>query len=254
MSNVGFPCLLLSSLNRPELTLGLVAHTFLAGALAVALFAVLGAVVLRLARQDVRRLLPSLMLPNTGNLGIPIAFFTFGKDGLIFAVAFSTLIQICHVTIGVWLASGEMTPRALLRNPMIYALVSALLLIGFEVKIPGAVQETLKLLGNIAVPLMLLMLGASLSRLRFASLPRSVLLSAVRVGGGFAIGLALASMLGMDHVAAGTFAIQCAMPVAVLSHMIAEKYNGPREEIAGMVLVSTMLALVALPGIISVTR
>ncbi len=47
---------------------------FLATALAVLAFALLGLVALRLLRMPVRRYLPSIMLPNSGNMGIPIAY------------------------------------------------------------------------------------------------------------------------------------------------------------------------------------
>lgn len=239
------------SLDRPGLTLALVARTFGAGALAVLCFAVLGVLVLSALRMEVRRYLPALMLPNTGNLGIPIDF-VFGQDGLVFAVAFSTLIQIAHVTVGVWLASGEVSPRALLRNPMLHALALALVMVGTGTKLPAPLLATAKLLGGVALPLMLLVLGASLAWLRVRSVGRSSLLSLVRVGGGLAVGVGVAALLGLSRVAAGTFAIQCAMPVAVLTHMFAENYGGPSKEIAGMILVSTGLVVGALPVIVAV--
>ncbi|WP_204324129.1 hypothetical protein, partial [Stenotrophomonas maltophilia] len=94
VANVGFPCLLLSSLDRPGLSIGMVAGVFLATALAVLAFALLGLVALRLLRMPVRRYLPSIMLPNSGNMGIPIAYLAFGEEALVYAVAFSTLIQV----------------------------------------------------------------------------------------------------------------------------------------------------------------
>lgn len=129
VANVGFPCLLLSSLDRPGLSIGMVAGVFLATALAVLAFALLGLVALRLLRMPVRRYLPSIMLPNSGNMGIPIAYLAFGEEALVYAVAFSTLIQVGHATLGVWFASGDITPASILRNPMIYALAVALGLI-----------------------------------------------------------------------------------------------------------------------------
>jgi predicted permease len=127
----------------------------------------------------------------------------------------------------------------------------ALALVGTGAKLPAPLLATAKLLGGVALPLMLVMLGASLARLRIRSFARSSLLSVVRVGGGLAVGVALGSVLGLSRIAAGTFAIQCAMPVAVLTHMFAEKYGGPSEEIAGMILVSTTLAVTALPLIVA---
>lgn len=251
VSNVGFPALLLSSLDSPDLTLPLMARTFGAGALAVLCFAAIGVLALTALRLEVRRYLPALMLPNTGNLGIPIAYSAFGAEGLVFAVGFSTFIKVAHSTIGVWLASGEMSPRSLLKSPMLHALVVALALIGTGTKLPAPLQATAKLLGGAAPPLMLVMLGASLARLRMKSVARSFALSLVRVGGGLAVGVALASALGLTRVVAGTFAIQCAMPVAVLTHMLAEQYGGPSEEIAGMILVSTTLVITGLPFIMA---
>ncbi|GAA3168018.1 MULTISPECIES: AEC family transporter [Streptomyces] len=247
VSNVGFPCLLLSSLDRPGLTLGRVAQTFAAGALAVGCFAVLGLLALKVLRLRDRRYLPALMLPNTGNLGIPIAYFVVGDDGLVFAVAFSTLIQIGHVTLGAWLASGHMSPRQLIKNPMLYALALALAKLGLHIEVPVPLAKTLELLGGVTLPLMLFMLGISLARLHVGSLSRSLFLSFVRVGGGFLVGLLLAAALGLSSAAATAFVIQCSMPVAVLSHMLAQKYEGPSGEIAEMVLASTVLTVVTLP-------
>ena len=254
VSNVGFPCLLLSSLDRPGLTLDLVARTFVAGGLAVLCFAAIGTLVLRAFGLEVRRYLPALMLPNTGNLGVPIAYFVFGEDGLIFAVAFSTLIQVGHLTIGVWLASGQMSPGSLLKSPMIHAFCLALILIGTGIELPAGILATTKLLGGIAVPLMLLMLGASLAELSITSFLRPFALSLVRVFGGFTVGFGLASVLRLTPIAAGTFAIQCAMPVAVLTHLFAQQYGGPSKEIAGMILISTGLALASLPLVLLLVR
>lgn len=250
--NIGFPALLLSSLDHPGLTFTLIIQTFFAGAIAVVCFACIGVITLKALRTEIRPYLPALMLPNTGNLGIPIAHSVFGAEGLVFAVTFSTLIKVAHATIGVWLASGTMSPRLLIWNPMFYALALALLMIGTDAKLPEPLLATAKLLGGAALPLMLIMLGASLAHLHLGKVARSVILSLVRVGGGLAVGVVIAAALGLTPIAAGTFTIQCAMPVAVLTHMFADKYGGPSDEIAGMILVSTGLVVMGLPLIMAV--
>jgi malate permease and related proteins len=254
VSNIGFPCLLLSSVARPGLTLGLVAQTFGAVLVAVGCFAALGLLALWALRIHDRRYLPSLMLPNSGNLGIPISYFLMGDEAMIFAVAFSTLIQIGHVTIGTWLVSGSISTRAVARNPMIYALTTALLLIGLNVRLPTPVSRTLSLLGGVTLPLMLFTLGASLAGLRVQSLHRSAALSVVRVGGGLLASVALVKVLRLTPVAAGSFIIQCTMPVAVLSYLLAQKHKGPSHDIAAMVLISTSLSIAALPILVYIVR
>ena len=247
VANVGFPCLLLSSLDRPGLSIGMVAGVFLATALAVLAFALLGLVALRLLRMPVRRYLPSIMLPNSGNMGIPIAYLAFGEAALVYAVACSTLIQVGHATLGVWFASGDITPASILRNPMIYALAVALGLIALGWSLPPPLRDVTRLLGGITVPLMLVMLGLSLAGLRLHETWRPLLLSLVRVWGGFAVGYGIAAGLGMAAVAAGTFAIQCGMPTAVLTYLLAKRYDGPVNEVAGMVLITTLLVLLSTP-------
>jgi predicted permease len=248
--NIGFPCLLLGSIDRPGLTLPLLGRTFLAGGLAVAAFALLGTLALRLLRLPPRRFIPAMVLPNTGNLGIPIAYFVYGPEGMVFALAFSTMVQVGHATLGIWLASGHMTLRKALSHPMLWTMALTLLLIGTGTPLPAPVLATVKLVGGISLPLMLIMLGASLTQLSLDSFGRALALSGVRVLGGLGVGLALGRLLHMPPVAAGTFAIQCAMPVAVVSLMLAEQFGGPSKEISGMVLVSTVLTALVLPLIL----
>ena len=262
ITNIGIPSLLLSSLTKSGLTLAAVGHTFVAGGLAILCFIVLGLLALKLLRiasleslmprYAARQYLPALSLPNSSNLGLPIAYFAFGEESMIFAIAFSTLVQISHATFGLWLVSGHMSPRKLATNPIIYALVLALVLIETKTPLPQAMQVTVKQLGGMTVPLMLMLLGASLAEINFKHIARPFFLAVVRVAGGFGIGLALAALLHLPRVAAGTFVIQCAMPVAVLSYIFAKRYDGPSQEIAATIFISTVLALASLPFILSI--
>ncbi|AOK49937.1 transporter [Burkholderia sp. MSMB617WGS] len=254
VSNIGIPCLLLSSLDRPNLTARVLVHTFAAGAVALVCFAALGALFLRVLRLPMRQYLPSLMLPNTSNLGLPVALFAFGEQGLLYAVAFSALVQIGHFTIGVWLLSGQASWKSIAVSPTIWAVVAALFMTLNGLHLPAPLAASVKQLGNMAPPLMLLMLGASLANIRLAGLRRVAVLAVVRVAGGLGVELALALLLGLPSVAAGAFVVHCTMPVAVLSHLIAQQYDGPTEDIAGMILVSTGLALAGLPLMLASTK
>jgi predicted permease len=48
-------------------------------------------------------------------------------------------------------------------------------------------------------------------------------------------------------VAFGVLVLQVATPVAVTSYMLAEKYGADAEEVAGLVVASTLIAVAALP-------
>jgi malate permease and related proteins len=245
---VGTPALVFSALTSHGLSLASFGVTALAAVLAVTAFGAIGAAVLRLARLPVRSsYLSTLMLPNAGNMGLPIALFAFGEPGLALAIAFSTVITIAHFTVGLSLASGTTSSRHLLTAPALYAMLGALGFIAGGVAPPVWLANTTELLGGLTIPMMLLSLGVSLSRLHVAALGRSTLLGLARLGMGFAVGVGLARLFGLDQVAAGVVILQCSMPAAVLNYLWAARYGGPVEDVAGTIILSTLLSFVTLP-------
>jgi predicted permease len=48
-------------------------------------------------------------------------------------------------------------------------------------------------------------------------------------------------------VARGVLIIQSAMPAAVLNYLFAARYNNDPQEVAGVVVISTLMSVVALP-------
>ncbi|HEY8578247.1 MAG TPA: AEC family transporter, partial [Beijerinckiaceae bacterium] len=104
-----------------------------------------------------------------------------------------------------------------------------------------------QLLGSITVPLMLLSLGHALASLKFASFGRSSVFAAARLLGGFGIGWLVATGLGLEGAARGVVVIQSAMPSAVLNYLFAARYGNDPQEVAGVVVLSTLMSIVALP-------
>ena len=58
-------------------------------------------------KKDFIRELPPFILPNTGNMGIPISLFAYGKLGMGVAAAISSLVVFLHFTLNVFLAKKE---------------------------------------------------------------------------------------------------------------------------------------------------
>lgn len=248
---IGTPCLIFSAMTDTGLTLEGFRVMAIAAMAAMVAFAVVGAAALKVARMPVRPFLPSLMLPNTGNMGLPISLFAFGETGLALAIAFSTIITVGHFTIGVSLAAGRASGRELLFSPTLYALAAALAFMIAGAEPPLWLANTVGLLAGLTIPLMLISLGVSLGRMKVSNAKRSLFLGVVRVGAGFAIGIALAALLGLEGEVAGILAVQCAMPVAVLNYLFAARYGGPAEEVAGAVVFSTLVSFVSLPFLLA---
>lgn len=245
---IGLPALILNALLTMKTSLWAVSDTFLAIVATLALSALVGAVVLRLAGLDVRGYLSMWVNPNTGNLGIPLVFSLLGPQAMVHAVVISTVVQISHFTLGVWLLSGRFSLKSLLSNASIIALLVGIAWASTGWQAPTAVLRTVDLLSGMTIPVMLLLLGRSLSSINLRELTRLkriVGLSVGRVMLGAGAAFLVAQGLSLSPLVAHTLMIQASMPVAVISYILATHYDGPKEDIAAVILVSLPFSLLA---------
>jgi len=247
VTTIGTPCLILSTLTRLEVSPAAFADMALAAILALAVFAALGVVVLRAVKLPFHTYLPALMFANTGNMGLPLCLFAFGQAGLALAIAVFTISAIGQFTIGALISSGHVSLGRLARTPVLYAVALALAFMLTGTQPPRWLANTVELIGGLTIPLMLFALGVSLARLRVQSFGRSLGLALLRLASGLAIGLLVAEALGMSGIARGVLILQSAMPVAVFNYLFAQYYNRTPEEVAGIVVLSTVITFALLP-------
>ena len=60
-----------------------------------------------LTKRDIIQELPPLILPNNGNIGLPICLFAYGELGMGIAAAISSLVLLLHFTLNIFLAKRE---------------------------------------------------------------------------------------------------------------------------------------------------
>ncbi|MQX36210.1 AEC family transporter [Roseospira navarrensis] len=246
-TNLGVPCLVLDVLTRVELDSATLGGMALAAAMGLGFCAVMGVAILRATRQPLPPYLPALVFGNSGNMGLPLCLFAFGEPGLALAIAFFVVSAVLNFTAGVAIASGRLSLRTLLRTPVIWAVLVAVALRATDTPLPGFVANTVELLGGMTIPLMLLALGVALARLRPGGLGRAALLSALRLALGWSGGLLVVWLLGLEGMVRGIVLIEMAMPVAVFNYLFAQRFGNRPEEVAGMVLVSTLATMALLP-------
>lgn len=250
---IGLPALILSALLGMQTDVWAVSDTVLAIVSVLGLSALVGAVVLKLAGLEVRGYLSMLVNPNTGNLGIPLVYALLGESALIHAVVISTVVQISHFTLGVWLLSGAFSLRAILSNASIIALAAGLAWVATGWQAPEAMLRTVELLAGMTLPVMLLLLGKSLAGINVRELGRIgriMGLSVLRVALGLGAALVVVTLLPLTPVVAQTLLIQASMPVAVISYILAAHYQGPKDDVAAVILVSMPLSLLVVLGIL----
>lgn len=246
-TNVSGPCLLFSTLATVDLEpsvfeamagAALVLHAVVAAASALLLWGV------GLSQQAY---LGPLTFANTGNVGLPVAYFAFGEQGLALALMVFALTALLTFTFGVWMAAGRGAASEALRQPIFYGAALGAVAGYFDLSPPDPLLEATALLGQLMIPLMLLTLGVSVARLRVRALAQAAGLSAAKAAIGVAAAILVARLVGLDAAAAGVLTLQAAMPVAVTAYLLAERYNAEAEAVSGLVVVSTALSLAVAP-------
>jgi hypothetical protein len=248
--SIGTPCLVFATFAKTSIPPSHFAQIALASASALLCFALAAAAILPLAGLRLRTFLPSMTFPNNGNLGLPLAAYGFGDEGLGYAIVFFAICTIGQFTAGQAIAAGSANWRGMLRLPLIYAVLLGVAASVWRVPLPLWLTNTVSLIGGMTIPIMLLMLGASLARLRVVTMGRAVALSAARIGIGGGIGAAVAFLFGLDATARAVLIMQCAMPVAVYNYLFAQRWNNQPEEVASLVVVSTLMSILSVPALL----
>lgn len=252
VTNIATPALILSSLTKLTIDMASFGQMALAMSLALALFLALGWLGLRLAGLPAHTFLPAVALGNTGNLGLPLCLFAFGERGLALGIALFAVNSMAQFTLGQAITAGALSWGRLLRTPVIHALALALALMATKTTLPTWIANAVGVLGQMAIPLMLLALGVSLAGLGLGKIRLTAAVAAARLLLGMAVGLFLGEVLTLDAAERGTLVIQCAMPAAVFNYLWAQHYGRDAASVAGVVVVSTALAFLFLPLVLAV--
>ncbi|MEL6594623.1 MAG: AEC family transporter [Pseudomonadota bacterium] len=245
------PCLIFVALMQTEVDPQALATLSLASVVTYAIVTVLCAAVVFANGLDRRTFLAPLTFGNTGNLGLPLALFAFGDIGLGYAVVVFAIMAIYSFTFGIWVVSGGGSPLKVVKEPMVGATILGALFLWQGWETPTFLTNTLDLIGQIAIPIMLITLGVAVARLRPGRLMQAVLLSAIKLvicaGTAWVIG----DWFALDPIALAVLVLQVATPVAVTSYLIAEKYGADSDAVAGLVVVSTVMSVLSLPVLLA---
>jgi predicted permease len=245
------PCLIFVALMNIEVAPEAVATLTVASFVAYGLVMVGCFALVKLAKLDSKTFLAPLIFGNTGNLGLPLALFAFGEVGLGYAVVVFAVMAILSFTIGIWMVAGAGSFKRVVQEPLVGATLLGALFLWQGWKTPEFLTNAIELIGQMAIPMMLITLGVAVARLQTKAMGQAVVLSVVKLVICAAAGWGAARWFGLDPVAAGVLILQVATPVAVTSYLLAEKYGADAQPVAGLVVASTLLSVLALPLILA---
>ena len=251
-ANVGSPAMVFYAITTTGVTFSMFIEYFWYSLIAIFAFAIVGVLFLIFLKKEIIRELPPFVLPNVGNMGLPICLFAYGDLGLGIAATISSLVIFFHFTINVFLASKKFSLKLLLQSPPVYAIIISIIFIYYEIETPVFLINTTMITAYTAIFLILMSLGIALTRLKVFSFTSAFISSICRVFIGPLIGLGIIKMFNLSGFAAGVFLIQCAMPSAVLTYLIGSMYSPKKivDSIASMIVVSTIMSFITLPIVV----
>jgi len=222
---------------------GAVFQVLVCGAVAWAVF--------RALRTPARGLMLATMFPNTGNLGLPLALFAFGQDGLAAAVIVFTAVTVVHYSLGVMVVSGSAHPAAALKMPLLHAAVFGIVAAVTGWLPPEPVMRGLELLGEATVPAMLLSLGIRMRSVRLRAPGRALLAVVLRMAPGLLAALAWVHVFGLEGPERGVVVVTGVLPSAVMNFVLAEAYDQQGDEVASAILLGTAVSVVVIPLVLA---
>ncbi|WP_170754554.1 AEC family transporter [Ruegeria lacuscaerulensis] len=246
------PSLIFVALMQTEIPAGELTRFTLAAIVGHLVLAVAFGLFVRFSGLDRRTYLAPLIFGNTGNLGLPLCIFAFGQAGLGFAVIFLAVTALFSFTYGIYLVAGKGAFGKVAREPMVWATLLGALFLWRGWETPLFLTNTLDLLGQMAIPMMLITVGVAIARLTTRNLGQAIWLSALKLAVCFALGWGIALAFALDSVAFGVLVLQMCAPVAVTSYLLAERFEADADAVAGMVMVSTVMSVGAMPIILAI--
>lgn len=213
-----------------------------------------------------------VIFSNAGNLGIPVSDFAFGETGRQTAVLFVAVQSVLMYTLGVYIASrssgssGLEGVRRVFYIPLAYAVVVALALRVLNLVPPSdtAVMQSIQLVGDASIPIMLLILGIQLAHTDTATAAsRAWLPTVLKMGIAPIIGLGIAIFIGFENpTVARVFILETAMPAAVTPLVLIIEFAGDirsegilvSEYVSTCVFLTTVLAVPILTVLISILQ
>ena len=251
---IATPCLVLHSLYQNPIVIGDALRGWGAALLLIVGTFVIAWLVFGIRGKGSSALYLPIIFQNTINIPLPIIYLAFGDQGVALTVLFSIPNLLLVYSLGIYMASGHKALRpglaAVFKTPLIYAAVLGLVLNLTGAAVPEAVTGSLRFVGQAAVPLMLLVLGMNMGRFKFSRIGLTITAGVIRMGGGFAVGLAAVWLLGMTGLPRAIVLFEAAMPSAVVTSVLCTKYNNNPELVSSIVLATTLMAVGVIPALL----
>ncbi len=192
-------------------------------------------------------------------MGIPVVSALYG-DGAVFLLSVISIpFNLFLFTFGIFLILGgrkqeqKIPWKKLLYNPSLIAVILALILFFLQVEMPAPITEVMRYLGQMVVPLSMLLIGAALGRMQLKTVFGSGLSYLVCVIKLLIVPIPVFFLLRAivpDPMVLGILTVISAMPSASISPILCAEYGGDSDFASRSVFLTTLLSLATVPAMV----
>ncbi|MDO6459122.1 AEC family transporter [Granulosicoccaceae sp. 1_MG-2023] len=200
-----------------------------------------------LFRINLKTFLPPMMFNNSGNMGLPLILFAFGEEMLQAAVVLFIIEMLLHFTVGLYMLDHKTNPLKLLKMPMIIAAILGLLFSSLHVSLPEPLSNTIGMLGQVSIPLLLFSLGVRLLEINLRDWQLGVFGAVAGPLASIAAVMLIMPWLGLTPTEHAILLVFAALPPAVLNVLVAEQYRQEPHRVASIVMLGNLGSLIIIP-------
>jgi malate permease and related proteins len=199
---------------------------------------------------------------NTGYIGFPILNTIYGAEAVMYGSIFNVFFTIFLWTYGIMMFKGRIEKKELkkemlkaLRNPSLIAVYIGILMIVFDMKLPGVISASASSIGSMTGPISMIIVGALAYRVNIKEY-----LIEWTVYYGTAVKLVvipaalyfISLIIGDRSIVSNTVIILASMPAAAMTSIFADSFNIERDYASVIVVATTLLSIFTLPVLLRI--
>lgn len=196
----------------------------------------------------------SALYPNAVGIGVPLVFSLYGPEAelILMGIIVTNLVVVLPMVNILMIRSGEpgfYSYKKVVTDPILLAIATGLLINVWGITLYPAVVDGLALIGWAALPVILFILGASLSCYPFRSLMQEkvlILLTVKIVVFPLTMLLFASLVFELSQIEVQVLVILASLPTGINVYLLSERYQVAKEATASVILFTTMLSLVSL--------